>query len=168
MRVLLHLLQKIYEHENDDSHRDTKILIFSNFTQWLVRLKKWIHEAFDSESNRLRISIMDGRQSYSKNRTLVEQFQDGTIIDIMLVSVKCGGLGITLTKAKYTIIFDHDHNPQKEVQSVARMHRAGQTKMTHIIQLHTVDSMDVAYLCDNSDKLHLLEHRIRSDVPPLT
>ena len=74
MRVLLHLLQKIYEHENDDSHRDTKILIFSNFTQWLVRLKKWIHETFDSENNRLRISIMDGRQSYSKNRTLVEQF----------------------------------------------------------------------------------------------
>ena len=92
MRVLLHLLQKIYEHENDDSHRDTKILIFSNFTQWLVSLKKWIHEAFDSESNRLRISIMDGRQSYSKNRTLVEQFQEGTIIDIMLVSVKAGGL----------------------------------------------------------------------------
>ena len=95
MRVLLHLLQKIYDNENDDSHKATKILIFSNFTKWLTRLKQWIHETFDSASHRLRISIMDGTQGFSKNKTLVDQFQEG-LIDIMLVSVKAGGLGITI------------------------------------------------------------------------
>lgn len=72
----------------------------------------------------------------TKNRDeVVKSFQDGLGPKMIVVSLKAGGTGITLTQADTVIFADPWWNPAVEDQAIDRAHRIGQKKTVHVIRL---------------------------------
>jgi hypothetical protein len=59
-------------------------------------------------------------------------FQKGTGFDVMLLSPKAGGVGLTLTAANHVIHLSRWWNPAVEDQCSDRVYRIGQNKTVHI------------------------------------
>lgn len=79
----------------------------------------------------------------TKNRDeIVRNFQDKDGPKIIVVSLKAGGTGITLTQADTVIFADPWWNPAVEDQAIDRAHRIGQKKTVHVIRLIAEDSIE--------------------------
>ncbi|HTE37562.1 MAG TPA: DEAD/DEAH box helicase, partial [Reyranella sp.] len=66
--------------------------------------------------------------------TPVARFQAGEV-DLFLISLKAGGVGLNLTRADTVILYDPWWNPAVEAQAIDRAHRIGQTRKVFIHRL---------------------------------
>ena len=67
----------------------------------------------------------------------------------MVVSLKAGGVGLTLTAATRVVLFDRWWNPAVEDQAIARAHRIGQTRpvtVDKLVATGTIESKIAALL----------------------
>ena len=78
----------------------------------------------------------DGSISTSQREQIVEQFQQRDDNDILLMGIRAGGTGITLTRANHVFHFDHWWNPATVDQGSARVHRIGQKRLVFIHSLY--------------------------------
>jgi SNF2 family DNA or RNA helicase len=68
---------------------------------------------------------------------VVEKFQGNAQIPVFLISLKAGGVGLTLTGADTVVHFDPWWNPAVEDQATDRAHRIGQTRVVTSYKLIT-------------------------------
>lgn len=73
---------------------------------------------------------------------IIKGFQNENGPRIIVVSLKAGGTGITLTQADTVIFADPWWNPAVEDQAVDRAHRIGQKKTVHVIRVIAEDSVE--------------------------
>ncbi len=73
---------------------------------------------------------------------IVRSFQDENGPRMIVVSLKAGGTGITLTQADTVIFADPWWNPAVEDQAIDRAHRIGQKKTVHVIRLIAEESIE--------------------------
>jgi superfamily II DNA or RNA helicase len=103
-----------------------RALVFSSFTSFLTRVRARL----DREG--LRSTYLDGR---TRNRgSVVAEFKDGDT-PVFLISLKAGGVGLTLTEADYVFVLDPWWNPAVEAQAVDRTHRIGQQRPVMVYRL---------------------------------
>ena len=98
-----------------------KALVFSQYPN--ETLKRILPHLIDYRPN-----IYDGTLSDLKRTKIVNDFQTTENSKVMLLSLKAGNAGITLTRANYVYHFDLWWNPAVSAQAVDRTHRIGQTK----------------------------------------
>jgi hypothetical protein len=55
--------------------------------------------------------------------------------NVLVAQVKSGGIGIDLTRASYCFFYSLGYSLEEYEQAVARLHRPGQEKRTHIYHL---------------------------------
>ena len=79
----------------------------------------------------------DGSFSTHERERIVEQFQQQDEHGILLMGIRSGGMGITLTRANHVFHFDHWWNPAIVDQGSARVHRIGQRRPVFIHSLYT-------------------------------
>ena len=91
-----------------------KVLVYSQFTEMLSLIKGQLKHPY---------AYLDG--STKDRETPVKQFQEDPEIQIFLISLKAGGVGLNLTAADYVLIFDPWWNEAVESQAIARAHRLG-------------------------------------------
>ena len=84
----------------------------------------------------------DGSISTRQRERIVEQFQQEDENDILLMGIRSGGMGITLTRANHVFHFDHWWNPAIVDQGSARVHRIGQQRSVFIHSLYTRDTIE--------------------------
>ena len=85
-----------------------------------------ISYALDGCVRHLRI---DGSTANNYRQKAVDHFNDEeSNIDVMLLSTKAAGVGLTLTGADRAIIYDPSWNPADDAQAVDRCYRIGQKK----------------------------------------
>lgn len=96
-----------------------KVLVFSQFTKFLSLIKESV-SAFVAPENILELT--GATRDRSKP---VEIFQEAKCGVVMLVSLRAGGTGITLTNADYVFLADPWWNPAVEEQAIDRVHRIG-------------------------------------------
>lgn len=72
----------------------------------------------------------------------VRQFFDNPDIKVLLVSTKCGSLGLNLTIANRVIILDVWWNPALENQAIDRVHRIGQEKNVEVHRIFINDTVE--------------------------
>lgn len=107
------------------------------FSQW-TSLLDLVQQRF--ESGGIRFSRLDGA---TKNRDqVVSAFQKDDGPSVMLLSLKAGGVGITLTAADHIYILDPWWNPAAEDQAADRAHRIGQENPVFIHRLVARDSVE--------------------------
>ena len=80
--------------------------------------------------------------STTNREEIVKAFQSEDGPSIIVVSLKAGGTGITLTQADTVIFADPWWNPAVEDQAVDRAHRIGQKKTVHVIRVIVEDSIE--------------------------
>ena len=66
---------------------------------------------------------LDGSTPALERQAAIDRFANDPEDFVFMLSTKAGGVGITLTSADTTIIFDSDWNPQNDLQAMARCHR---------------------------------------------
>lgn len=128
-RTLAKLLPSLWR----SGHR---VLIFSQWTSMLDILE-WALEEISLTYRRL-----DGSTPVAERQSIVDSFNNDTLIFACLLSTRAGGQGLNLTGADTVIIHDMDFNPQIDRQAEDRCHRIGQTKPVTIYRLVTKDTVD--------------------------
>ena len=103
-----------------------RALVFSQFTSFLSRVR----DRLDREG--ITSSYLDG--STRKRSEVVQQFRKGDQ-PAFLISLKAGGVGLTLTEADYVFVLDPWWNPAVEAQAVDRTHRIGQERPVNVYRL---------------------------------
>eukprot|EP00984_Skeletonema_dohrnii_P028130 scaffold17962_cov112-Skeletonema_dohrnii-CCMP3373.AAC.1 len=99
-----------------------KALIFSQSTKMLNIIELALADCV----RHLRI---DGSTANNYRQKAVDHFNDkDSNVDVMLLSTKAAGVGLTLTGADRAIIYDPSWNPAEDAQAVDRCYRIGQEK----------------------------------------
>ena len=112
-----------------------KVLLFSQFTSMLERLK----EALAGEG--IRFYSLDGSTPKARRLQLVDAFnRDGT--QVFCISLRAGGTGLNLTGADIVIHFDPWWNVAAQNQATDRAHRIGQRNVVTVYRLITRDTIE--------------------------
>jgi len=125
-----------------------RALLFSQFTQFLLKLKP------ELEAAGLRVAYLAGETPTGKRRAVVEAFQRGEY-DVFCVSLLAGGTGLNLTSASYVIHTDPWWNPAAEEQATSRAHRMGQTEPVTVYRLVARGTIEEAVLAMHASKKEL-------------
>ncbi|MBP5230549.1 MAG: SNF2 helicase associated domain-containing protein [Clostridia bacterium] len=113
-----------------------KVLVFSSFKTALLHLKEVLEETD------LRIGLITGDTNSKDRLRLAEQLNASSDIDVMLVSLKAGGVGMNLTGADTVILLDPWWNPSAESQAADRAHRIGQRNTVTVVRLIAKDTVE--------------------------
>ncbi len=114
----LAMFGELLEQAMDGGHR---VLVFSQFTTMLALLKDKL------AAEKIDYCYLDG--STTNRGAVVEKFQSDANIPVFLISLKAGGVGLTLTGADTVVHFDPWWNPAVEDQATDRAHRIGQSRV---------------------------------------
>jgi len=117
-------LVEALENAAADGHR---ALVFSQWTSLLDLIEPELQQA------KLSFIRLDGT---TKDRGAVtQQFQAEGGPTVLLMSLKAGGTGLTLTAADHVFLVDPWWNPAVEDQAADRAHRIGQDKPVFVYRL---------------------------------
>ena len=127
-------LETLFEQVAEVLAEGHKALVFSQFTSLL----DYVRRHLDAEG--VKYAYLDGQ---TRNRgEVVEQFQTDDSINLFLISLKAGGVGLNLTAAGYVFLLDPWWNPAVEAQAIDRAHRIGQTQPVFSYRLIARDTVE--------------------------
>ncbi len=110
-----------------------RALVFSQFTSFLARVR----DRLDREG--IESIYLDGRTR--RRGEVIDSFKQGDAA-VFLISLKAGGVGLTLTEADYVFVLDPWWNPAVEAQAVDRAHRIGQTRPVMVYRLVSTGTIE--------------------------
>ncbi|MDN6122685.1 MAG: DEAD/DEAH box helicase, partial [Brevibacterium sp.] len=131
-------LTVLMEYLNEITAEGHRALVFSQFTSYLRRV------AAELEAGGIDFVYLDG--STTDRTKVIEAFRQGSA-PVFLISLKAGGIGLTLTEADYVFLLDPWWNPAAESQAIDRTHRIGQTRNVMVYRLvaeHTIEEKVLA------------------------
>ncbi|WP_310964528.1 DEAD/DEAH box helicase [Nocardioides terrisoli] len=123
----------LVEHLTELAAEGHRALVFSQFTSFLKRVR----ERLDREG--IETCYLDGRTR--DRQRVIEGFRTGAA-PAFLISLKAGGVGLTLTEADYVYVLDPWWNPAVEAQAVDRTHRIGQQRPVMVYRLVATDTIE--------------------------
>jgi SWI/SNF-related matrix-associated actin-dependent regulator 1 of chromatin subfamily A len=100
----------------------------------------------------------------------VDRFQDDPLIKLAIVSIKAGGVGITLTAASNEVFAELDWVPGNVTQAEDRCHRIGQSDVVNVYHLVLADSIDVKMARTIIEKQAVIEAALDkiAEIEPIT
>ena len=110
-----------------------QVLVFSQFVSFLERI--------DSALKQRGISCLLLEGKTRKREDVIAKFRRGEG-SVFLISLKAGGVGLTLTEADYVYIMDPWWNPSVEAQAINRAHRIGQNRAVNVYRLVAQDTIE--------------------------
>ncbi|TCC08692.1 DEAD/DEAH box helicase [Kribbella soli] len=111
------------------------VLIFSQYVE-MCRLIE-AHLA----ARQVKTLFLHGGIGVRKREQMVEQFQSGEA-PVFLLSLKAGGVGLTLTQATHVVHYDRWWNPAVEDQATDRAYRIGQDRPVQVHRLVTENTLE--------------------------
>ncbi|MFS8119157.1 MAG: DEAD/DEAH box helicase, partial [Microcoleus sp.] len=119
-----HKLTRLSEMVEEVLDEGESLLIFTQFTELGQALEKYLRQVCHYKTY-----YLSGSTSRQKREQMIVDFQDPeTEPSIFVLSLKAGGVGITLTKANHVFHFDRWWNPAVEDQATDRAFRIGQQR----------------------------------------
>ncbi|KAL5700587.1 DNA helicase [Ranunculus cassubicifolius] len=113
-----------------------KFLIFAHHTSMIEAIHKFL---LKKKVGCIRI---DGGTPASTRQALVTDFQEKDGIRAAVLSIKAGGVGLTLTAASTVIFAELSWTPGDMIQAEDRAHRIGQVSAVNIYYLLANDTVD--------------------------
>ncbi|NKY18989.1 DEAD/DEAH box helicase [Tsukamurella spumae] len=95
------------------------------------------------------VPFFHGGLSPAERTAIADGFQSGTGPAILVMSVKAGGTGLTLTRASEVLHYDRWWNPAVEAQATDRAHRIGQDRPVTVTTLTTATTLE-----EHIDEMH--------------
>lgn len=119
--------------ENTGLH---KVLVFSQFTSMLALIREVLG------ARCIPYLYLDGSVSAEDRKAGVQRFQEDDTMRVFLISLKAGGVGLTLTAADYVYLVDPWWNPAAEQQAIDRSHRIGQLNKVFAYRMICKDTVE--------------------------
>ncbi len=135
----------------------SKVVIFSQFTSLLKRVRSALRDNFPE----LAVYQLTGK-TLDRDRP-VRSFQEKEGSGVILVSLRAGGVGITLHAADYVFLMDPWWNPAVEAQAIDRVHRIGQEKRVFVYRMITTGTVEDRIQALKADKNEMFQ-RILGDM----
>ena len=126
----LDLLMELLPEQLEEGRR---ILVFSQFTRMIALI--------EDELNKHSIAYSKLTGQTKDRDAAIGMFKSGEV-DVFLISLKAGGIGLNLTEADTVIIYDPWWNPAVEAQAADRAHRIGQDKPVFVYKLITENTVE--------------------------
>ena len=129
-----------------------KAVIVSNFTTMLDAI------AANLKEEGIRFVVLQGSTSNQKRKENLDAFQQPLSGPcVFLMSLKAGGVGITLTAADHLFLMDPWWNCAVEDQCIDRIYRLGQTRPVHIVKFTVENSVEERILVLQEKKRGLMK-----------
>jgi SNF2 family DNA or RNA helicase len=159
-----HKLERLSEMIAEVIENGESLLIFSQFKEICDSLVKYAR-------NRLHYNTyyIHGGVARTKRQQMIEEFQDmETEPSVFILSLKAGGVGVTLTKANHVFHFDRWWNPAVEDQATDRAFRIGQKKNVFIHKFIAIGTVEERIDAMIEDKKKLSTSIVGADESWLT
>lgn len=114
-----------------------RILLFSQFTQMLALIEE------ELQQHNIAYCKLTGQTR--KRDEVISRFTEGEV-NVFLISLKAGGVGLNLPEADTVILYDPWWNPAVEAQAADRAHRIGQDKPVFVYKLLVENSVEETIL----------------------
>ncbi len=133
-----HKLERLGEMIEEIILEGESLLIFTQFTDIGEALQHYLKTVLHYPTYYLH-----GGTNRNKREQMISEFQDPqTCASIFVLSLKAGGVGITLTKANHVFHFDRWWNPAVENQATDRAFRIGQKKNVFVHKFVTLGTLE--------------------------
>ncbi|CCH58771.1 hypothetical protein TBLA_0A09880 [Henningerozyma blattae CBS 6284] len=128
----LNVIKKVFANSDNE-----KIIIFSQFTTFFDILQHFIKKE-------LKVSYLlyNGSMNAQRRSDVIAEFYKKIDKRILLISMRAGNSGLTLTCANHVIIVDPFWNPYVEQQAQDRCYRISQTREVFVYRLFVKDSVE--------------------------
>ncbi len=133
-----------------------KVVIFSQFVQFLNRVRTLISNSFPE------LPLFELTGATKDRETPVREFQTIEDTAAMLVSLKAGGSGITLHAADYVFLMDPWWNPAVENQAIDRVHRIGQANTVFVYRMIAKGTIEERIQDLKRDKQELFDSLVQN------
>ncbi|MEO1592606.1 MAG: DEAD/DEAH box helicase, partial [Cyanobacteria bacterium J06632_22] len=133
-----HKLMRLTEMAAEVIEEGESLLVFSQFTEIGAALEQYFRQACHYNTYYLH-----GGTSRKRREKMITEFQQAqTPPSVFILSLKAGGVGITLTKANHVFHFDRWWNPAVEDQATDRAFRIGQQKKVFVHKFVAVGTLE--------------------------
>src|SRR6056297_880049 len=136
-----------------------KIIVFSQFVKMLKLIRA------ELEQQGINYLYLDG--STRKRMEKVREFNSNPEVEIFLISLKAGGVGLNLTAADMVVHVDPWWNPMVERQAADRAHRLGQQNRVMVYKLITRGTVEEKMLKLQKKKQNVFDNIIEDNVNPI-
>ncbi len=136
-----------------------KVIIFSQYVETLKFLERKFHS--------YKTQMYTGGQSQSERDEIISSYKQSEEFELLLISLKAGGVGLNLQETDTLILFDRWWNPAVEEQAIGRADRFGREGSLHVIKFvthNTIEERIERLLFDKKD----LFNKIVEEVTPKT
>ncbi|MGF1612334.1 MAG: DEAD/DEAH box helicase [Gammaproteobacteria bacterium] len=146
-----HKLARVVQMIEEVITEGESLLLFTQFTEIGDALEQHLRSQYHYNT-----FYLHGGTARSRRQKMIETFQDPeTPPSIFVLSLKAGGVGITLTKANHVFHFDRWWNPAVENQATDRAFRIGQQKKVFVHKLVTLGTLEerIDHMLEEKQKL---------------
>ncbi len=133
-----HKLSRLVDMVEEAISEGKSLLIFSQFKEVCDGIEKYLkHNCY------YNTYYIHGGTNRNKREQMIAEFQDAeTEPSVFILSLKAGGVGITLTKANHVFHFDRWWNPAVEDQATDRAFRIGQNKNVFVHKFIAIGTLE--------------------------
>lgn len=128
-----------------------KTIVFSQFLGFFDIL------AIKLRENGIKFLQYDGSMDMTTKNDVVNEFYKDPDVKVLLLSLKAGNVGLTLTCANHVILTEPFWNPYVEKQAQDRVHRISQTKEVFIHRLLIQGTVEDRIMTLQKEKEELVE-----------
>ncbi|MDD1617216.1 MAG: SNF2 family helicase, partial [Methylococcaceae bacterium NSP1-2] len=159
-----HKLERISEMLEEAMEQGDSVLVFTQFTEIGEHLERYL-----AKEKHYKTHYLHGGTSRIKREQMISDFQDPeTGPAVFILSLKAGGVGITLTQANHVFHFDRWWNPAVENQATDRAFRIGQKKNVFVHKFVTLGTLEERIDQMISDKQKMADSIVGNDESWLT
>ncbi|ODA76340.1 hypothetical protein RJ55_08186 [Drechmeria coniospora] len=149
-KALLEDLMKSREASaSNPSEPPFKSVVFSGWTSHLDLIELALGAAGIS------FARLDGTMSRAARTAAMDSFREENSVEVLLVSIMAGGLGLNLTAANSVYVMEPQYNPAAEAQAIDRVHRLGQKRPVRTVRYIMRDSFEEKMLEIQDKKMKL-------------
>ena len=159
-----HKLERISEMLEEAMEQGDSVLVFTQFTEIGEHLERYL-----AKEKHYKTHYLHGGTPRNKREQMISDFQDPeTGPAVFILSLKAGGVGITLTQANHVFHFDRWWNPAVENQATDRAFRIGQKKNVFVHKFVTLGTLEERIDQMISDKQKMADSIVGNDESWLT
>jgi len=153
--------------ESETLEATHRVLIFAQRRQTLDLIERQLLKRSEHLHNVAHLR-MDGQTSKHDRDDVLRQFREDPSVDILMLTTKVGGLGLSLTTADTVIFVEHDWNPQVDLQAMDRAHRLGQSRAVTVYRLVTESTIEQRLMSAQRFKLAMTSAVVKESKDTLT
>ena len=129
-------------------------MIFSHFIGFIELLK------FDMHRNNIGFLVYEGSLNNKRRDEVLKTFRQPEGPRVLIVSIKCGGVGLNLIAANHVFLMEPWWNPAFEHQAIDRVYRIGQEKEVFVTRFVCVDTIEERIKNIQEEKMELARNML--------